>query len=48
MEILKDYPAGKIIRVAFNNMPFKIPPKSIFEAYTAKVDGIINIDFELD
>ena len=37
-----------MIRVAFSNMPFKIPPKSIFEAYTAKVDGIVNIDFELD
>ena len=48
MDILRDYPAEKMIRVAFSNMPFKVPPKSIFEVYTAKVDGIINIDFELD
>lgn len=48
MEMLSEYPASKPLRVGFRNMPFKVPPKSVYEAYAAKVDGIINIDFKLD
>lgn len=48
METLSEYPAAKMVRVAFANMPFKMPPKSVYEAYSKKVEGILNIDFELD
>lgn len=45
VERLAVYPSGKNVRVAFANMPFKVPPKSVYEAYAAKVDGILNIQF---
>ena len=43
MEILSQYPANKPLRVYFDNMPFKAWPKQVYEAYAAKISGILNI-----
>ena len=48
MEKLGEYPPGKMVRVLFSNVPFKMPPKSVYEAYAAKCAGILNINFDLD
>jgi|688.fasta_scaffold206155_1 hypothetical protein len=48
MEILSAYSSNKSLRVYFSNMPFKAPPKSVYEAYSKKVNGIMNIIFDLE
>lgn len=48
METLSTYPLGKNLRVFFSNMNYKTPPKSVYEAYSKKVTGIINIIFDLE
>lgn len=47
MEILSTYPNGKNLRVFFTNMPFKVPPKEVFEIFSKKVKGILNINCTL-
>lgn len=47
METLSSYPGQKPLRVYFSNMPFKAPPKSVYEAYSKRVPGIINIIFDV-
>ena len=42
------YPADKLLRVYFSNMPFKAPPKSVYEAYSKQVPGIVNIIFDIE
>lgn len=48
METLSTYPLGKTLRVFFSNMNFKTPPKSVYEAYSKKVPGIVNIIFDTE
>ena len=45
METLSTYPLGKTLRVYFSNMNFKTP-KSVYEAYSKKAPGIVNIIFD--
>lgn len=47
METLSSYPPNKSIRVYFENMPYKTPPKSVFETYSKRIAGILNIVFNL-
>lgn len=48
METLSTYPLGKNLRVFFSNMNFKTAPKSVYEAYSKKAPGIVNIIFDTE
>lgn len=46
--MLSAYPINKKIRIRFSNMPYKLMPKAVYQAYSSKIKGIDNIIFDLN